>query len=280
LILEHEIPKGSQLYFGKSAKAKRDFEHKISDFLLKVGFEEIVSPHFSYSNHQAIEDTQKLIQFFDEENHPVALRADSTLDIVRIVLRRLSRSTDHKKWFYIQPVFSYPTNEHYQIGCEWIGHDDIFDLILLNLESFQILDLSPYLQISNISIIEAIVSHNDIDIELFRGGKIDELYQLQIDWLSLMIDVKDIQDLRGLLGVVPSYLSKEIEKMIDIASRIDYDRMIISPLYYPSMKYYDDICYRFIFDNYTLSKGGKYKSGGLNSLGFALYTDNILKVTR
>ena len=114
MILEHEIPKGSQLYFGKSAKAKRDFEHKISDFLLKVGFEEIVSPHFSYSNHQAIEDTKKLIQLFDEENHPVALRADSTLDIVRIVLRRLSRSTDHKKWFYIQPVFSYPTNEHYQ----------------------------------------------------------------------------------------------------------------------------------------------------------------------
>jgi hypothetical protein len=55
----------------------------------------------------------KLIQFFDEENHLIALRIDSTLDIVWIVLRRLSRTTDHKKWFYIQPVFSYHTNEHY-----------------------------------------------------------------------------------------------------------------------------------------------------------------------
>jgi len=53
----------------------------------------VVSPHFSYFNHQAIEDTQKLIQFFNEENHPVALRIDSTLDIVWIVLRRLSKTS-------------------------------------------------------------------------------------------------------------------------------------------------------------------------------------------
>jgi hypothetical protein len=44
------------------------------------------------------------------------------------------------------------------------------------------------------------------------------------------------------------------------------------------MKYYDDVYYRVIDKNLTLCNGGSYKSEGMNSLGFALYTDNLLKV--
>ena len=41
--------------------------------------------------------------------------------------------------------------------------------------------------------------------------------------------------------------------------------------------YYDDLYYTVIEDNLTIASGGKYKSDGINSLGFALYTDNLLK---
>ena len=44
------------------------------------------------------------------------------------------------------------------------------------------------------------------------------------------------------------------------------------------LKYYDDVYYRVIKENLTLACGGGYKSEGINSLGFALYTDNLLKV--
>ena len=75
MIFEHEIPKGSRLYFGKSAKAKRELENKISSILDGNGFEEIVTPNFSYSQHQAIANDRKLIKFSDEQNEQVSLRA-------------------------------------------------------------------------------------------------------------------------------------------------------------------------------------------------------------
>jgi hypothetical protein len=44
------------------------------------------------------------------------------------------------------------------------------------------------------------------------------------------------------------------------------------------MKYYDDIYFRAIEGNETIAKGGSYKSDGVESLGFALCTDNLLKI--
>jgi len=87
MIFEHEIPKGSRLYFGSTAKKKRVLENKVCDILDNLGFEEILTPNFSYSQHQAIENDKKLIKFSDEQNEQVSLRADSTLDVVRIITK-------------------------------------------------------------------------------------------------------------------------------------------------------------------------------------------------
>ncbi len=120
MIFEHEIPSGSKLYFGESAKVKRDIEYVASETLDNLGFEEIVTPLFSYHQHESFDDKKPLVRLNDEENHEVTLRADSTADVVRIVTKRLGRSTESKKWFYIQPTVSFPTKEQYQIGAEMI----------------------------------------------------------------------------------------------------------------------------------------------------------------
>ena len=83
MIFEHEIPTGSKLYFGRLAKAKRELENKASEFFYGAGFEEIVTPNFSYSGHQSIDTDRDLITLSDETNNTVALRADSTLDVVK-----------------------------------------------------------------------------------------------------------------------------------------------------------------------------------------------------
>jgi hypothetical protein len=44
------------------------------------------------------------------------------------------------------------------------------------------------------------------------------------------------------------------------------------------MKYYNEIYYRVIYGNLTLCNGGMYSSDDISSLGFALYTDNLLKI--
>lgn len=278
MIFEHEIPKGSRLYFGKAAKAKRELEYKISTLLDSRGFEEIVTPNFSYSQHQAIANERKLIKFSDEKNEQVSLRADSTLDVVRIITKRLGRATDHKKWFYIQPIFSYPSTEDYQIGCEWICHDNIVDILNLTGDVLVSLNINPILQLSNINIPKLVSKELDINIELFKNGEIAKLLSLDIQWLNELVKVKNIEDLENSIKLVPQSIKVELEKLLKTAKEVSYKNLVIAPLYHGSLKYYDDVYYRVIQDNYVLCKGGKYSSEGISSLGFALYTDSLLKI--
>lgn len=278
MIFEHEIPKGSRLYFGKAAKAKRELEYKISSILDESGFEEIVTPNFSYSQHQAIANDRKLIKFSDEQNEQVSLRADSTLDVVRIITKRLGRTTSHRKWFYVQPIFTYPSKEEYQIGCEWICHDNIVDILNLTGNILNKLNINPILQLSNINIPQLIASKFDIDIELFKNGEVAQLFELNISWLNELIKIKDIKDLEKAIEIVPAVIKMELEKLLNTAREVEYKNLVIAPLYHGSLKYYDDVYYRVIQDNHVLCKGGKYSSEGISSLGFALYTDNLLKI--
>ena len=278
MVFEHEIPKGSRLYFGKVAKAKRALENKVCEILEKKDFEEIITPNFSYSQHQSIENEKKLIKFSDEKNEQVSLRADSTLDVVRIISKRLGRTTKHKKWFYVQPVFTYPSTEEYQIGCEWIGHDNIADIMNLTADILKALDVEPILQISNINIPKLVAVELNIDIELFKNGEIASLFKLKCDWLNKLIKVKSIEDLEEVILLVPSSIKEELEKLLKRAKEVNYTNKIIAPLYYGSLKYYDGIYYRVISDNLTICKGGMYSSEGSCSLGFALYTDSLLKI--
>lgn len=278
MVFEHEIPKGSRLYFGKVAKAKRALENRVCEILDENGFEEIVTPNFSYSQHQSIANDKKLIKFSDEQNEQVSLRADSTLDVVRIITKRLGRTTDHRKWFYVQPVFTYPSNEEYQIGCEWICHDNIVDILNLTGTILDSLAVSPILQLSNINIPKLVANQLDIDINLFKNGEIAKLFELKVSWLDELIKVKDIEDLEQVITLVPESIKPELEKLLTTAKEVSYKNMVIAPLYHGSLKYYNDVYFRVIQDNYVICKGGKYSADGISSLGFALYTDSLLKI--
>ena len=278
MIFEHEIPKGSRLYFGASAKRKRVLENQVCDILENSGFEEILTPNFSYSQHQAIANEKKLIKFSDEQNEQVSLRADSTLDVVRIITKRLGRTTTHKKWFYVQPIFTYPSKEEYQIGCEWIDHNNIADIMNLTADILKALKIEPILQISNINIPKLVSSELNIDIDLFKNGEIATLFKLNCEWLNKLIKVKAIKDLESVISIVPASIKVELEKLLSNAKEVNYANIIIAPLYYGSLRYYDGIYYRVINENLTLCNGGVYSSEDINSLGFALYTDNLLKI--
>ncbi|MBY0540074.1 MAG: ATP phosphoribosyltransferase regulatory subunit [Arcobacteraceae bacterium] len=278
MIFEHEIPKGSRLYFGSMAKAKRRLENQVCDILDDCGFEEILTPNFSYSQHQAIVNEKKLIKFSDEQNEQVSLRADSTLDVVRIITKRLGRTTAHRKWFYVQPIFTYPSKEEYQIGCEWIDHHNISDIMNLTANIFKALKIEPILQISNINVPVLVSKELNIDISLFKNGEIATLFKLNCEWLNKLLKVKDIKSLENVIKIIPESIKAELEKLLSKAKEVDYGNIIIAPLYYGSLKYYDGIYYRVINDNLTLCKGGMYSSEGISSLGFALYTDNLLKI--
>lgn len=277
MIYEHEIPTGSKLYFGKSAKLKRELETAASELFYKAGFEEIVTPYFSYHQHQNI-DAKELLRFSDEENHIISLRADSTMDVVRLSTKRVDRTTNQSKWFYIQPVFRYPSHEVHQIGAELIGEENLGLSIATSLSIFETFELKPLLHVSNINIPKIISKMLGLDLKIFEKGELQKLLALDIPWLTKLTCLQTKSELEAVIQEVPEELKTELEKLKALSLHIAYDNVVFSPLYYVKMRYYNALFFRFIYKNYTLGSGGSYDCEGVGSSGFGLYTDDLIEI--
>lgn len=276
MIYEHEIPKGSRLYFGKSAKIKRKIENVASEILNNYKFEEIVTPFLSYHQHNNI-DEKELLRFSDSGNNILALRGDSTLDVVRIVTKRLGRTTEQKRWFYIQPVFRYPSREIYQISAEIMGEVDLSNSLKISKEILNTLDIKPFLQISNIVIPKLLSKMLNLPLEVFKSGNHETLLKQNEPWLSALATLQYANQIENVLKIVPNELKQPLNKIKDLAFSYGDDKVIIAPLYYAKMRYYDDLFFRFVEANNTLGLGGIYKLEDLHSSGFGLYTDRLIK---
>lgn len=276
MILEHEIPNGSKLYFGKSAKLKRHIENIASEILDRNGYEEIVTPIFSYHQHKSIADERELIRINDEKNNALSLRADSTIDVVRIIKKRLGSNTKQKKWFYIQPVFTYPTSEQYQVGVEFMGETKLSSVAGLALEIFECLHVKPLMQISNIKIPELLVAmFDELEIDDFRHINIDKFLHLKVEWLSELVYLQYVDQIDDIIDKVPQSIKVELQKMKELCAEIAYDNVVLAPMYYAKMLYYDELFFRCIVGNEVYARGGRYKDAELTSVGFAIYTDTL-----
>jgi len=277
MIYEHEIPIGSKLYFGESAKLKRELEKVASELLYQAGFEEIVTPFFSYHQHKSI-DEKELLRFSDEENHIVSLRADSTMDVVRLITRRVERSTNQAKWFYIQPVFRYPSHEVHQIGAELIGEDNLGLSISTCLAIFEKFGVPSLLHVSNINIPRILSEMLELDLAIFEKGELQKLLALNIPWLTKLTCLETLDELVAVIDEVPEELKGELEKLKNLSEQLPTCNVVFSPLYYVKMRYYNALFFRFIDKNFTLGSGGSYDCDGISSSGFGLYTDNLIEI--
>ncbi len=276
MILEHEIPNGSKLYFAKSAKLKRHIEHTASEVLDANGYEEIVTPIFSYHQHKSIADEKELIRINDEKNHSLSLRADSTIDVVRIIEKRLGRNTEQKKWFYIQPVFSYPTNEQYQVGVEFMGEKKLSSVMNLAVDIFQKLNVNPLIQISNMRIPELLTEMFEaLTIDDFRHINIDKFINLGQEWLTQLVYLQYVAQIDEIIAIAPKAIADELLKMKELCEEMQCENAVLAPMYYAKMLYYDELYFRCIVDNEVYARGGRYKNGELTSVGFAIYTDAL-----
>lgn len=274
MIFEHEIPSGSKLYFGESAKIKREIEFVSAELLENLGFEEIVTPLFSYHQHEAFDNQKPLVRLNDEENHEVTLRADSTADVVRIVTKRLGRSTESKKWFYIQPTVTFPTKEQYQIGAEVI--DGNFEEIAKTTTTLlKEMGSEPVMQIANIRIPHLLNEKYGISLDVLKSVHIEEIMGADLPWIEQLVRVSAVEDLND-LSAFPSDIKAELEKIKEAAKTVIYANMVISPLFYAKMRYYDSLTFRMFEGNSLLAMGGIYTVDGVEAAGFALYTDECI----
>ena len=274
MIFEHEIPSGSRLYFGKSAKIKREIESIASETLETLGFEEIVTPLFSYHQHECFDDQKPLVRLNDEENHEVTLRADSTADVVRIVTKRLGRSTESKKWFYIQPTVTFPTKEQYQIGAEVI--DGSFEKIAETTTTLlSQIGSEPVMQIANIRIPHLLNEKYAVSLDVLKAMNVEQIMAADLPWIEQLVRINSVNDLDD-LSVFPDDIKAELEKIKEATQKVAYNNMVISPLFYAKMRYYDSLTFRMFEGNSLLAMGGIYTIDGVEAAGFALYTDECI----
>ena len=275
---EHEIPEGSKLYFGASARLKRSIETIASEVLSSDGYEEIVTPLFSYHQHHSISDEKELIRVNDKSNHNISLRADSTIDVVRIINKRLGKNTTHKKWYYIQPVYRYPTVEVYQVGAEYINQSDVSLVLNSAVSIFDRLQVSPIVQVSNINIPHILCELLGLDLEDFRHINVQKFLSLEIEWVEKLVYLHSVEQIDAMLEIVPDVIRTELEKIQELCARVKYDNIVVAPMYYAKMLYYDELFFRVIEGNDVLARGGRYRSDDTCSVGFALYSDELVEV--
>ncbi len=274
MIFEHEIPSGSRLYFGQSAKVKREIERIASETLERLGFEEIVTPLFSYHQHECFEDQKLLVRLNDAENHEVTLRADSTADVVRIVTKRLGRSTESKKWFYIQPTVTFPTKEQYQIGAEVIdgSFEEIAETTTTLLKQ---IGAEPVMQIANIRIPHLLNEKYGVSLDVLKSMHVEQIMAADLPWIEQLVRINAVSDLED-LSPFPDDIKAELEKIKEATAKVAYSNMVISPLFYAKMRYYDSLTFRMFEGNSLLAMGGIYTIDGVEAAGFALYTDECI----
>ena len=274
MIFEHEIPSGSKLYFGQSAKIKREIEFISAEMLENLGFEEIVTPLFSYHQHESFDDKKPLVRLNDEQNHEVTLRADSTADVVRIVTKRLGRSTESKKWFYVQPTVTFPTQEQYQIGAEVI--DGSFEeIVRTTIMLLGEIGAEPVMQVANIRIPHLLNEKYGVSLEVLKAMHVEQILQSDLPWIDQLVRLNSVEDLEE-LSAFPDDIRAELEKIKAATQKVEYANMVISPLFYAKMRYYDSLTFRMFEGNSLLAMGGTYTIDGVEAAGFALYTDECI----
>lgn len=274
MIFEHEIPSGSKLYFAESAKVKREIEFVSAEMLENLGFEEIVTPLFSYHQHEYFDDKKPLVRLGDAENHEVTLRADSTADVVRIVTKRLGRSTESKKWFYIQPTVSFPTREQYQIGAEILG-GSFEEIVRTSSMLLKEIGAKPVMQVANIRIPHLLNEKYGVSLDVLKAMHVEQILEADLPWIEQLVRLNSVEDLDD-LSAFPEDIQAELEKIKEATGKVESANMVISPLFYAKMRYYDSLTFRMFEGNSLLAMGGIYMIDDVEAAGFALYTDECI----
>ncbi|MEO1941843.1 MAG: ATP phosphoribosyltransferase regulatory subunit [Campylobacterales bacterium] len=270
MVLEHDIPAGGRLYIGTQAKLKRQLEGDAAEFFEERGYREIVTPYFSY-HQQGFIPLSKLIRVADRENRVVTLRGDTSFDLIRLVLKRLK--SGHQKWFYIQPVFRYPSREIYQIGAEWL-EGNLEELLTLNLELFARWKVEGRLILSNQQITQWLIGEGVLgEGELKRL----ELYKFP-KWVRKLAKISEISQLEK-LEQFPAPLRAPLEELREIGEQVA--RWGVEPLLalveLPPFPYYRGIFFKFIANQFLIARGGRYQVKEVESVGFSIYTDQLLE---
>jgi hypothetical protein len=169
---------------------------------------------------------------------------------------------------------TFPTKEQYQIGAEVIdgSFEEIAKTTIMLLDE---MDAKPMMQIANIRIPHLLNEKYGVSLDVLKSMHVEQIMGTDLPWIEQLARMNAISDLDD-LSAFPSDIKVELEKIKEATQAVKYDNMVISPLFYAKMRYYDSLTFRMFEDNALLAMGGIYTIDGVEAAGFALYTDECV----
>lgn len=131
LSIERQLPHGvADLYFQEAAR-KTQFEMRLHETFAQWNYTQVIPPTFEYYEALAAEASpqvrEEIYRFPDRDGRMLALRADPTIPIARLVSTKLYDQTLPLRFFYVANVFRHEEpkaslrREFTQAGVELIG---------------------------------------------------------------------------------------------------------------------------------------------------------------
>ena len=156
--LPTQLPKGARIYLPDDAARKRHVESGLLGVFGRWGYREVITPTFEYADVLATgtdADVQEnMFKFVDRETgRLLALRADITPQIARVVATRLRDEGKPIRLCYVTNVFRYDEprvshyREFYQAGVELIGLEKPeaeVEIIAMAIEGLRALGLDRF----------------------------------------------------------------------------------------------------------------------------------------
>src|SRR6266545_2090577 len=152
-----QLPKGAKLYLPEAAQ-KRVVEERLLGVFRRWGYREVVTPAYEYfdviaqgTDHEVQERMFKMVD--RESGRLLALRADITPQIARIVATRMRDEPKPLRLAYVGNVFRYDEphvgryREFYQAGVELVGlpnPEGDAEMIAMTVEGLQALRLERF----------------------------------------------------------------------------------------------------------------------------------------
>jgi len=157
-VVPTQLPKGARIYLPDEAERKRHVERRLFDVFGRWGYREIVTPTFEFFDAIAVGTDpalqENMFKFVDRETgRMLALRADITPQIARVVATRLRYEPKPLRLGYVTNVFRYDEpqlahyREFYQAGVELVGLDKPeaeVEVIAMTVEGLRALGLARF----------------------------------------------------------------------------------------------------------------------------------------
>jgi len=143
------------------------------------------------------------------------------------------------------------------------------------IEIMERLELAPILQLANIRIPHLLNEKYAISLDLLKTTNIEHILKADYPWIDRLVRIHKVEDLED-LSAFPKDIARELMMIRDAAKDIEYANIVISPLYYAKMRYYESLTFKMFTANTLLAMGGIYTVDNTEAAGFALYTDECI----